>query len=212
MMSALLKVYTDALHTLEVAHTAQNSTTTAGGTQAIGTTSLQVSSTANMPAQGVVDIDTGDNLETIPYTTIADTTHLTLAKATTISHASGVAVVQWYYLLAVGDQTNGISNDGTQATPTVSNVGAWYAYNAGDQIAQSPAFSTSSASPSTQDGITDTVISVTSSSSGFAASVSPSNIAVGGVQQFWVCEEVPTGQSNIPGTQYCVLNLQYQSV
>lgn len=211
-MSALLKVYTDAGHTSEVAHTAQVSTTTAGGTQGIGTTSLQVSSTASMPAQGVIDIDTAGNLETIAYTSIIDSSHIGLAKATSISHASGVAVVQWYYVLAVGDQTNGIVNDGTQSTPTINNVGTWYAYNSGDQVALNPTFSTSSPSPSTSSGFADTVISVTSNSAGFAASVSPPNIAVGGTQQFWICEEIPAGQSNIPGTQLCVLNLQYQSV
>ena len=211
-MSALLKVYTDAGHTSEVAHTAQNSTTTAGGTQAIGTTSLQVVSTASMPAQGLVDIDTAGNLETIAYTAVLDATHLTLAKATAISHASGVAVVQWYYGLAIGDQTNGILNDGTQATPTGLNTATWYAYNAGDQTALNPTFATSSASPSTADGAADTVISVTGSGSGFAASVTPANIAVGAVQQFWVAEEVPLGQGNTPGSQLCVLSLQYQSV
>lgn len=211
-MPALLKVYTDAGHTAEVAHTSQNATTTAGGTQNSGTTSLQVSSTANMPAQGIVDIDTSGNLETIPYTAVTDATHLALAKATTISHASGVAVVQWAYVLSVGDQSLGIVNDGSQATPTVSNVATWYAYNAGDQTALSPTFSASSASPSTTSGYADTLISITSNSSGFAASVSPSNIAAGAQQQFWVCEEVPTGQSNIPGTQLCTINLQYQSV
>lgn len=211
-MSALLKVYTDSGHTSEVAHTAQNSTVTAGGTQNSGTTSLQVSSTANMPAQGVIDIDTGGNLETIAYTSIIDATHISLARATAINHANGATVIQWYYSLAIGDQTNGIINDGTQSTPTGSNVGTWYAYNAGDQIAQNPAFSTSSASPSTSQGYIDTVISITSSGAGFAATVTPSNIAIGGLQQFWVCEEVPIGQGNTPGTQLCVLNLQYQSV
>jgi hypothetical protein len=211
-MPALLKVYTDSGHTSEVAHTAQNSTATAGGTQNSGTTSLQVVSTANMPAQGVIDIDSGGNLETIAYTGIADATHITLAKATAISHASGVAVVQWYYSLAVGDQVNGILNDGSQVTPTVSNVATWYLYNAGDQIAQNVVLSTSPASPSTTSGYADTLVSITSNSSGFLASVFPSNIAIGGVQQFWICEEVPSGQSNIPGTQVCLLNLQYQSV
>lgn len=211
-MSALLELFTDSGHTNQVAHTAQNSTTTAGGTQNSGTTSLQVSSTAGMPAQGVVDIDTGGNLETIPYTAVTDSTHLALAKATAINHASGVAVVQWYYALPVGDQTLGIVNDGSQSAPTASNVGTWYVYNAGDQTATFCAFSTSSASPSTPSGYADTLISVTNSSSGFGATVTPSNIAVGGTQQIWIVEEIPTGQSNVPGGQTCVLNLQYQSV
>lgn len=210
-MSALLKVYIDAGHTTEVAHTAQNSTTTAGGTQGIGTTSLVVVSTAGMPAQGIVDIDTAGNLETIAYTGL-DATHLTLAKATAISHASGVAVVQWYYQLNIGDQTNGILNDGTQAAPTGLNTATWYAYNAGDQTALNPVFSVSSASPATADGIADTLISITSSGAGFAASVTPANMAAGAVQQIWVAEEVPLGQGNTPGTQIGVLNLVYQSV
>lgn len=211
-MSALLKVYSDSGHTTELAHTAQNSTTTAGGTQAIGTTNLQVVSTANMPTQGVVDIDVAGNLETIAYTAVADSTHLTLAKATAISHASGVAVVQWYYNLPIGDQTNGIINDGSQATPTGLNVGTWYLYNAGDQPAINITLFISTASPATADGAIDTLVSVTGSGSGFAASVSPANIAVGGVQQFWTCEAVPLGQGNTPGAQIGVPVIQYQSV
>lgn len=212
-MSAFLKVYTDSGHTAEVAHTAQNSTTTAGGTQGIGTSTLQVSSTSGMPAQGVVDIDTAGNLETLAYTNVVDTTHLALAHATTISHASGVAVVQWYYTLAVGDQTNGIVNDGTQAIPTGLNTVTWYLYNAGDQTAQSITLATASGAPSTANGFTDTVISITSANSGFATSVTPANMTAGGaVQQFWVCEEVPLGQGNTPSAQVCVLNLAYQSV
>lgn len=211
-MSALLKVYTDAGHTSEVAHTAQNSTVTAGGTQAIGTTNLQVSSTAGMPSQGVVDIDAGGNLETIAYVGIPDSTHLTLAKATAISHAAGVAVVQWYYALPVGDQTNGVVNDGSQANPTGSNTATWYLYNAGDQTAQSVTLSASSSSPSTTSGYADTVISITSSSAGFATSVSPANMAAGAVQQFWIAEEVQQGQGNTPSQQVCVLSFAYQSL
>lgn len=215
-MSALIKVYTDATHLSEVAHTAQNSTTTAGGTQAIGTTSLQVVSTAGMPLQGTVDIDTGGNLETLAYTNVPDSTHLTLAKATAISHASGVAVVQWYYGLNIGDQTNGILNDGTQAAPTGLNTTTWYLYNAGDQIAQNIVLSVSTTippiAPSTSDGATDTLVSITGSGSGFASSVTPANLAVGAVQQFWVVEQIPLGQGNTPGTQVGVPTLQYQSV
>jgi hypothetical protein len=212
-MSALLKVYTDSGHISEVAHTTQNSTTTAGGVQNIGTTSLQVVSTANMPAQGVVDIDTAGNLETIAYTAILDATHLTLAKATAISHASGVAVVQWYYNLVIGDQTNGILNDGSQATPTGLNTATWYLYNAGDQTALNISLSVSSVvPPATADGVADTLVSVTSSGAGFASSVSPTNLAVGAVQQFWIVEEIPLGQGNTPGTQVGVPTIIYQSV
>lgn len=211
-MSALLKVYTDSGHTSEVAHTQQNATVTAGGTQNAGTTLLQVSSTAGMPLQDVIDIDTGGNLETIAYVNIVDATHIQLASATTKNHASGVPVVQWYYALPIGDQTNGIVNDGSQSAPTGSNVGTWYAYNAGDQIAQFCAFSISSVSPSTANGYTDTLISVTGSGAGFAQTVTPPNIAVGGVQQFWVVEQIPLFQGNTPPTQYGVPILQYQSV
>lgn len=212
-MPAQLKLYTDSGHSSEVAHTAQNSTTTAGGTQSIGTTSLQVTSTAGMPSQGFVDIDTAGNLETLPYSSIIDGTHIGLAKATTISHATGVAVVQWYYSLAIGDQTNGIVNDGTNAAPnSPTNVATWYCYNAGDQTAQSVTLATSNASPSTVLGFSDTLISITNASSGFAASQSPANIAAGAQQQFWLVAEIATGQSPAANPQICVLNISYQSV
>lgn len=211
-MVVQLKIYTDNAHTNEVAHTTQNSTTTAGGTQAIGTTSLQVTSTTGMPAQGYVDVDTGGNLETLPYSSIIDSTHIGLAKATTISHASGVAVVQWYYSLAVGDQTNGILNDGSENVPTGANTATWYLYNAGDQTAQNVDMATSNASPSTVLGFSDTLISITSASSGFAASVSPANLAAGAQQQFWLVAEVASGQSNVANPQICVINVSYQSV
>ena len=211
-MSALIKVYTDNAHTNEVAHTTQNSTTSTGS-QGAGTTAFNVVSTANMPAQGIIDIIDGTNgNETIAYLNIASSTQLTLAKATAFTHPNGTTVNQWYYALAIGDQTNGILNDGTQATPTGLNTATWYAYNAGDQTAQNPTFSTVNGAPTTSDGFTDTLISITGSGSGFAASVSPANITVGGQVQFWVCEEVPLGQGNTPGSQVCVLSLAYQSV
>lgn len=211
-MPAQLKLYTDNNHSSEVAHTANVSTTTAGSTQGIGTTSLQVISTSGMPSQGFVDIDTSANLETLPYSSIIDGTHIGLAKATTISHASGVAVVQWYYSLAVGDQTNGIVNDGSEATPTASNTNTWYCYNAGDQTAQNVTIATSNASPSTALGYSDTLISITSSSTGFAASVTPANISAGSQQQFWLVAEIASGQSNAANPQECVVNFSYQSV
>lgn len=212
-MSALLKVYSDALHTSELAHAPIVSTTTAGGTQNAGTSSLQVASTTNLAAQGVIDIDSGANLETIPYTSIIDSTHIQLARVTTINHASGVAVVSWFYALPIGDQALGIVNDGSQAAPTSSNVSTYYAYNAGDQTATFCAFSVSSASPATQNGANDTLISITSSSAGFVSVVTPANMATGATQQIWVVEEIALGQSNIPSTgQIGVLNLQYQSV
>lgn len=211
-MPAQLKIYTDNAHSSEVAHTAQNSTTTAGGTQPIGTTSLAVTSTAGMPSQGFIDVDTAGNLETLPYSSIIDSTHIGLAKATTIAHATGVAVVQWYYSLAVGDQTNGIINDGTEDVPTGANTNTWYLYNAGDQTAQNVTVATSNASPSTALGFADTLISITSSSTGFATSVSPANIAAGSQQQFWLVAEVASGQSNVANPQICVVNVSYQSV
>lgn len=212
-MSAILKVYTDAGHTSEVAHTTQNATTTAGGTQNAGTTSLQVTSTANMPTQGIIDIIDGVNgNETIAYINVTDATHLALATATTHNHPISTTVNQWYYALAVGDQTNGILNDGTNAGPTGLNTGTWYIYNAGDQTAQNIVLSTSSASPSSTNGFTDTVISITSANSGFGTSLTPANLTAGSVQQIWIAEEVPANQGNTPTTQICVLNLTYQSV
>jgi hypothetical protein len=213
MTSAILKVYTDNAHTSEVAHTAAVSTTlNNGGTLAIGAVGIICTTVTNMPAQGVIDIDTAGNLETIPYTSITSNT-LNLAWPTTISHANSVAVVQWVYTLAVGDQTNGILNDGTNATPNGStNVATWYAYNAGGQTAQSPVFATANTSPSTTSGYADTVISITSISAGFSTSVSPSNIAAGSQQQFWVCEQIPTGQSQAGNPQQCVVNLSYSSI
>src|SRR5487761_1142703 len=210
-MPAQLKFYTDSGHSSEVAHTAQNSTTTAGSTQGIGTTTLQVTSTASMPAQGYVDIDTSTNLETLPYNSVVDSTHLALAKATAISHASGVAVVQWYYSLAVGDQTNGIANDGTNAAPNGVgvNVATWYCYNAGDQTAQSITLETVSGSPDTTLGLSDTLISITSATASFAASVTPANLAAGSQQQFWVVAEVASGQSNVANPQICTVNTLY---
>lgn len=211
-MPAQLKIYTDNAHSSEVAHTAAVSTSTTGGTQAIGTTSLEVTSTANMPAQGFVDVDTSANLETLPYSSIVDSTHIGLAKATTISHASGVAVVQWYYSLAIGNQSTGIVNDGTEDTPTGANTDTWYLYNAGDQTAQGVSLATSNSSPSTTLGFADTSISITSSSTGFAASVTPADIAAGSQQQFWVCAEIGSGQSNAANPQVCVIGIDYESV
>jgi hypothetical protein len=212
-MSALLKVYTDVGHTSEVAHTTQNSTTSVGS-QAIGTSAFNVVSTASMPAQGIIDIIDGVNgNETIAYTAVASSTQLTLAKATAFLHTGGQVVNQWYYGLSVGDQVNGILNDGTQVTPTGLNTQTWYAYNAGDQTALNITLSVSSViPPATADGVADTLVSITGSGAGFATSVSPANLAVGAVQQFWVCEEVPLGQGNTPGAQVGVATLLYQSI
>src|SRR5258708_3350242 len=118
-MPAQLKVYTDSGHTSEVAHTS-NASTTLNGATSIGATSIVVASASGMPSQGFIDIDTSGLLETVPYTSISGTT-INLSKALANAHSSGVAVVQWYYSLAVGDQTNGIINDGTEATPNGTN-------------------------------------------------------------------------------------------
>ncbi len=209
-MSALLRVYTDSAHTSEVAHTAQNSTTLNGATS-IGATTIVATSTTGWPAQGVIDIDTGGNLETVAYTSLSGTT-VNLSTTLANAHANSVAVVQWYYSLAVGDQTNGILNDGTNATPTTYNTDPWYIYNAGNQVAQNVTIATSSASPSTTSGYADTVVSITSATASFAASVSPANIAAGSTQEFWVCAEIPSGQSNAGNPQVCVVTLSYQSI
>lgn len=213
-MPAILKVYTDSGHSSEVAHTAQNSTTlNNGGTLSSGATSLTLTSTSGWPASGMLDIDTGGNLETIPYFGLSGST-VQLAKATSVNHSNGVAVVQWYYYLAVGDQGLGIANDGTNATPnSPTNVATWYVYNAGDQTAQSPVLSTSNSAPSTTLGYSDTVISITNASSGFSTSVSPSSINASSQQQIWVCAEIANNQ-NPGGTnpQLCLINLAYNSI
>lgn len=210
-MPAILKVYTDSAHTTEVAHTTQNATTL-NGALAAGATSATLTSTAGMPTQGMLDIIDGTNgNETIPYYGLSGNV-VQLAKATGVAHATGLTVNQWYYQLAVGDQTNGIANDGTAATPVAANTATWYAYNAGDQVAQSPTLATVSGAPSTTQGFSDTLISVTSATAGFAASVSPANIAVGGQQQFWVVAEIPSGQSNANNPQLCQLTISYSSI
>lgn len=210
-MPAFLKVYTDSGHSSEVAHTT-NVGTTLNGSVSAGATTITLTTTTNMPAQGQIDIiDATNGNETICYSSISGSV-LTLAKALAFLHPNAVVVNQWYYLLAVGDQTNGIANDGTNATPVGTNTATWYAYNAGDQIAQSPVFATASPAPSTASGFADTNISITSDSTGFAASVSPANIAVAGQQQFWIDAQIPTNQSIVGNPQLCVLNLSYNTI
>ena len=211
-MSAFLKVYTDAGHTNEVVHTTAN-TTTLNGAVTAGASQIAVSSAAGMPSQGTIDIIDGTNgNETLAYSSISGNT-LILLSALAHNHPNGTVVNQWYYSLAVGDQTNGIPNDGSNAAPnSPTNVGTWYVYNAGDQTAQSPVFSTSNVSPSTASGYTDTEISITSASTGFSTSVSPSPITAGSQQQIWVAALVPSGQSVVGNPQICVINLSYQTV
>jgi hypothetical protein len=209
-MSAFLKVYTDSGHSNEVSHTT-NINTTLNGAVSSGASSIIVHSTTGMPAQGVLDIIDGSNNETLAYSSIAGTT-IYLMTALGHNHADATTVNQWIYVLAVGDQTNGILNDGSESTPQSGNTGTWYAYNAGDQSAQSPTISTSNASPSTTSGYNDTVVSITSSTTGFSTSVSPSNIASGAQVQFWVCAQVPSGQSVVGNPQECVINIAYSTV
>jgi hypothetical protein len=211
-LSAILKVYTDAAHTSEVAHTAQNSTTLNGATLA-GATAFTLLSTAGMPTQGFIDIDSAGNLETLPYYGLSgNVIQIARTGGAQFAHANGVAVVQWYYSLAVGDQTNGILNDGSNAGPTVNDTATWYLYNAGDQVAQSISLATQAGAPSTTQGFTDSVISITSAAAGFATSVSPANLAAGSVQQFWLAAQVPSGQSAAGNPQICQVNISYQSI
>lgn len=210
-MPAFVKVYTDAAHTSEVAHTTQNATTLNGALTTASTTAT-LTSTAGWPTSGTFDVIDGTNgNETFAYYGLSGNV-VNLAKSPTVAHATGLTANQWYYQLAVGDQTNGIPNDGTEATPVAGNTNTWYAYNAGDQIAQSPTIATVSGGASTASGFSDTLVSITSSSAGFAASVSPANIAVGGVQQFWVVAEIPNGQSAAGNPQICQVNIGYSTI
>lgn len=213
-MSAFLKVYIDSGHTSEVAHTTQNATTLNGGVSA-GATQITLTSTTNWPSQGYLDIIDGTNgNETLAYYGLSGSTvNIARTGGLQFNHSSGLTVNQWYYQLAVGDQTNGIPNDGTASTPVAANTASWYLYNAGDQTAQSPTLATSGASPSTTQGYADTLISITSSSSGFATSVAPGNITAGASPtQFWVTAEIPSGQSAAGNPQVCTINISYNSI
>lgn len=213
-MSAFIKIYTDSGHTSEVAHTT-NASATLNGSHASGSTSLTLTgSLTSWPTAGTLDIIDGSNgNETIPYFGLSGQV-VQLAKATTVLHAGGLTVNQWYYSLAVGDQTNGIANDGTNAGPnSPTNVGTWYAYNAGDQTAQSVTLTTDNTSPSTTSGYADTLISQTSNSASFATSQSLGNIAAGAsAKQFWVAAEIPTNQNPAGNPQVCKINVAYSSI
>lgn len=214
-MSALLKVYTDNAHTNEVAHTTQNSSTIqAGHAATAGDTVLYITTTTGMPAQGMLDIIDGSNgNETIAYYGLSgNTVNIANTGGLAHDHPIGTTVNQWYYQLAVGDQTNGIPNDGTEATPQAGNTSTWYCYNAGDQTAQSPTLATASGSPSTTQGYADTLISITNGMSGFATSVSPANITAGSQVQFWVVAEIPTAQSAAGNPQVCQINISCNSI
>lgn len=212
-MSAFLKIYTDSAHTAEVAHTTQN-TTTLNGAVSAGANSLTLTSTTNWPTEGTLDIIDGTNgNESIPYYGLSGNV-VQLGTPTAFAHATGLTVNQWFYQLAVGDQVNGILNDGTNATPNANNTNTWYLYNAGDQTAQSTTLAVNtSASVDTTAGKADTLVSITSATTGFAASVAPGNIAAAAAAtQFWVVAEVPSGQSIAGNPQICEVDLTYQSI
>jgi len=213
-MSALLKVYTDSGHTSEVAHTTQNTTTTNGALSA-GATSMTLTSTTGWPTQGWLDIIDGTNgNETIAYYGLSgNTVQIANTGGLAFLHPTGTTVNQWYYQLPIGDQVNGILNDGSNATPNVNNTATFYTYNAGDQTAQSPTISVNTtASVDTTAGKADTLVSITSATTGFAASVSPANIAAGASQQFWVVAEIPNGQSAAGNPQVCEVDIAYSSI
>lgn len=214
-MPAQLKVYSDAGHTTELAHTTNISTTinNAGG-YAPGATSITLTSTTGISQTGYIDIiDATNGNETIPYISVVGNV-VTLMKATLFTHPNSCVVNQWYYALLVGDQVNGIAADGTQSTPTGSNTATWYLYNAGDQQAQSPKINTVATSPpSTASGFADTLLSITSATAGFSNAVTPANMNAGDPPiQFWVCEEIPNGQSTTGNPQVCLLNIAWSSV
>lgn len=214
-MSALVKVYTDSGHTSEVSHTTQNSTTVPAGGWTAGATSVTVTSAAGWPTQGYFDVIDGTNgNETIAYYGLSgNTVQIANTGGLAHNHAAALTVNQWYYSLAVGDQTNGIANDGTNATPDANNTNTWYLYNSGDQTAQSVTVATASGAPSTTSGFSDTLISKTSATTGFAASVSFGNIAAAAAAtEFWVTAEIPNGQSIAGNPQVCAINLTYSSI
>lgn len=211
-MSAFLKVFTDAGATSEVSHTTQNSQTMAAGAASDTVITFQATPTG-FPAEGVIDIIDGVNgNETIAYYGLSGLT-ANLASPLAHLHPAGTTVNQWAYVLDVGDQVNGIPNDGTNSTPnSPTNVGTWYVKNTGDQIAQNVVAATANISPTTTEGFADTQISKTSASAGFAASVTVGNMAVAAIQQIWIVEEIPLGQSAANNPNQCVIDLTYGSV
>lgn len=211
-MSAILKVYTDAAHTSEVAHTTVYATALSVAVVA-GATVFQVANGTNWPTQGMLDIVDGvTGNETIAYYgLVSNSANVANTGGFVHNHAASAGVLQWAYNLLVGDQTNGIVNDGTQSGITVQNVTTWYLYNGGDQTAQSPQLTTSSTSSSTQ-GFADTLVSITANNSGFTSSASPAAIVSSTAQEFWVAAEVPNGQSAAGNPQFCTINITYQSI
>lgn len=213
-MSAFIKVYTDSGHSSEVAHTTDHSSTiTTGHGATSGDQVLYVTSLSGMPDQGTFDITDGTNTDTVNY--YGDgTSPVNLAQPLAHDYAAGSTVTQWYYELDVGDQTNGISNDGTNASPnSPTNVGTWYLYNEGDQTAQGLIVATDNSAPSTTSGFADTLVSKTSASASFATSQTIGDVAAGAAAtQIWVAAEIPSGQSAAGNPQKCVINLTYSSI
>ena len=213
-MAAFPKLYTDSGHTSEVAHTTLLSTTLNGAVSA-GGSSLILNSVTGIGTSGFLDIIDGTNgNETMPYYGLSGST-VNLGSVLAHLHPNATTVNIWYYSLAVGDQTNGIPNDGSAATPVAANTATWYCYNAGDQVAQSLALSLISGAPSTGQGYSDTVISITSATTGFATTASIGNMAVGAVQQLWLAAEIPSGQSNLSpnaNPQACQVQFAYNTL
>lgn len=215
-MPGFPKIYTTAgtPPTNEVAHTAQNATTISGAMLA-GNAQLTLASATGWPTSGYLDITDGVNgNETIGFYGLSGSV-IQLAKPLAFNHPSGCTINWWYYSLAIGDQTSGIPNDGTNAAPnSPTNVSTWYVYNPGDQVAQAVTLSTSSGAPSTPQGFADTLISLTSASSGFATSQTVGNLpaASGSGVQFWLVEEIPNGQSAAGNPQVCVINIAFSTV
>lgn len=209
-MSAILKIYSDSGHTTEVAHTTMYATTMSSATA--GATTITLASVTSWPTSGFIDIIDGTNgNEAIPYYGLSGNT-INLLKPLAFNHPSSTTVNNWQYVLNIGDQTNGIPNDGSASTPVAANTATFYMYNSGDQTAQATTLQTSSASPSTTSGYADTQISVTSSSTGFSQTVTPGNITAGSTVQLWVTALIPSGQSIANNPQQCLINLSYSSI
>jgi len=212
-MSAILKVYTDAAHTSEVAHTTIYATALSVAVNP-GATIIQVANASFWPAQGMIDIIDGTNgNDTLAYYgLVSNSANIANTGGVSHTHAAGITVNQWAYNLPVGDQVNGIVNDGTQSGITTQNVTTWYAYNTGDQTAQSPTLTTASQSSSTQ-GFADTLVSFTTTAISYSTNAFPAiNIVALTSAEFWVAAEIPNGQSAAGNPQFCTINVAYQSV
>jgi hypothetical protein len=213
-MSALVKVYTDAAHTSEVAHTTMYQTSISTALTAGGTV-INVANGSFWPTSGWLDIVDGvTGNETLAYYGLVNNSaNIANTGGFAHNHAASAGVIQWTYNLPVGDQVNGIPNDGTQAGITVQNVTTWYLYNAGDQPAQSLTIGTASQSSSTQ-GFADSLVSFSTAATSYSTSNAPVpvNLAALTTQEFWVASEVPSGQSAAGNPQFCTININYSSI